>query len=41
MSKTWEVFAQSSEAETQRLDKLKIQNKIKCELCIYKYKKTY
>ena len=23
------------------LEKLKIQNKIKCELCIYKYKKPY
>ena len=33
MSKTWEVFAQSSEPEANE----KIQKKIKCELCIYKY----
>ena len=42
MSKTWEVFTQSSEPlrlMLKTLDKLKIQNKIKCELCIYKYKK--
>ena len=34
------MFAQSSEPERlmlETLDKLKIQNKIKCELCMYKY----
>ena len=40
MSKTWEVFTQSSEQEAHvknaRQTK-KIQNKIKCELCIYKH----
>ena len=43
MSKTWEVFAQlpSQRLKLKTLDKLKIQKKIKCELCIYKYKKPY
>ena len=34
------MFAQSSEPERlmlETLDKLKIQNKIKCELCMNKY----
>ena len=39
MSKTWEVFTQSSEPEAHvknaRQTK-KIQNRIKSELCIYK-----
>ena len=36
------LLAQSSKPElktSKTLDKLKIQDKIKCELCIYKYKK--
>ena len=43
MSKMWEVFAQSSASQRlmlKTLDQLKIHNKIKCELCIYKYKKN-
>ena len=42
MWKMWEVFAQSSASQRlmlKTLDQLKIHNKIKCELCIYKYKK--
>ena len=39
MSKTWGGFAQSSEPEAhvKTLDKLKIQDKMKCGLCVYKY----
>ena len=40
MSKTWEVFAQSYEpaAHVKNAGQTKkYKNKIKCELCLYKY----
>ena len=39
MSKTWKVYAQSTEPEgyVKNARQTKIQNKIKCELCICQY----